>query len=148
MIDPECPLSAGHSGFCTERVSRVAKLTIVFGILLILIAVAGFVATGSTHPTALIPGGIGLLFVLFGALANSPEPKKRMLWMHVAVTVALLVFLGLIPADINVYRLAHGADLPHPIAIEEKAAASLLALIYVLLCVRSFIMARRSRIAV
>lgn len=123
----------------------MAKLTIVFGILLVLVAAAGFVATGNSHPTALIPGGIGLLFVLFGALANTSDPKKRMLWMHISVTVALLVFLGLIPADINVYRLAHGADLPHPIAIEEKAAASFLALIYVLLCVRSFIMARRGR---
>ena len=125
----------------------MAKLTIVFGILLVLVAVTGFIATGSAHPTALIPGAIGLLFVLFGALANTSDAKKRMLWMHVSVTVALLVFLGLLPADINVYRLAHGANIPHPIAVEEKAAASLLALLYVLICVRSFIMARRSRIA-
>ncbi|WP_263385168.1 hypothetical protein [Granulicella arctica] len=126
----------------------MAKLTMVFGVLLVVIAVAGFVATGSAHPTALIPGGIGLLFVVFGALANTTDSKKRMLWMHIAVTVALLVFLGLIPADIKVFQLAHGAELPHPIAIEEKAAASLLALLYVLACVRSFIIARRGRLAV
>ena len=123
----------------------MAKLTIVFGILLVLIAVAGFVATGSSHPTALIPGLIGLFFVLFGALANTTDSKKRMLWMHISVTVALLTFLGLIKSDINVYQLAHGVSFPHPIAIEEKAATSLLSLIYVLLCVRSFINARRQR---
>jgi len=123
----------------------MAKLTIVFGILLVLIAAAGFVATGSSHPTALIPGLIGLFFVLFGALANTTDSKKRMLWMHISVTVALLTFLGLIKADINVYQLAHGVSLPHPVAIEEKAATSLLCLIYVLLCVRSFINARRQR---
>lgn len=125
----------------------MSKLTIGLGVLLILIAVAGFVATGSSHPTSLIPAGIGLLFCVFGVLAGSPDPKKRMLWMHIAVTVALLLFLGTIPADIAVLRLSRGADLPHPIAIEEKAAMSLLCLLFVLLCIRSFIEARRNRTA-
>ena len=125
----------------------MGKLTIGLGVLLILIAIAGFVATGSSHPTALIPAAAGLLFCVFGALANSPEPKRRMLWMHIAVTVALLAFLGTIKADVDVYRLAHGVSFEHPVAIEEKAAMSLLCLIFVLLCVRSFIAARRSRLA-
>ncbi len=123
----------------------MARLTIVFGILLVLVGVIGFVATGSSHPTSLIPAGVGLLFVLFGSLANTSDPKKRMLWMHIAVTVALLMFLGTIPADIGVFRLAHGVDVPHPIAVEEKAATSLLCLIFVLFCVQSFIAARRQR---
>ncbi len=123
------------------------KLTIALGVLLLLIAVLGFVYTGSSHPTALIPGAVGLLFILFGALANSENPKKRMLWMHIAVTVALLLFLGTIPADIDVIRLSHGAYFAHPVAVEEKAVTSLLCLLFVLLCVRSFIAARRQRLA-
>ena len=120
----------------------MAKLTIGFGILLVLLAVAGFVATGSTHPTALIPAVFGLLFILFGALASTPDSRKRMLWMHIAVTLGLLGFLGTIPADIAAMKLAHGADLPHPAAIIEKAAMSLLCLLFVLFCVRSFVNAR------
>jgi hypothetical protein len=120
----------------------MAKLTIAFGILLVLLAVAGFVATGSSHPTALIPAGLGLLFVLFGAMANTTDSKKRMLWMHIAVTVALLGFLGTIPADIDSFRLSRGVEFPHPAAVIEKAAMSLLCLIYVLFCIRSFINAR------
>lgn len=123
----------------------MAKLTIVFGILLIIIGVTGFVVTGSAHPTALIPAAAGVLFVIFGTLANSDNSKKRMLWMHVAVTVALLLFLSLIPADIDVIRLSRGVTFPHPIAVLEKSATSLLSLLYVLLCVRSFIAARRQR---
>ena len=125
----------------------MAKLTIALGALLILVAVVCFVYTGSSHPTALIPAGIGIVFVLFGALANSPDPRKRMLWMHIAVTVALLLFLGTIPADIDVIRLSHGAYFAHPVAVEEKAVMSLLCLLFVLLCVRSFIAARRQRLA-
>lgn len=125
----------------------MAKLTISFGILLIILGIFGFVATGSAHPTALIPVGIGLLFVLFGVMANSLDTKKRMLWMHISVTVALLVFLGMIPACIDVIRLSRGVSFPYPAAVEEKAALGLFSLIYVLFCVRSFINARRSRIA-
>ena len=39
-----------------------------------------------------------------------------------------------------------GKLFPYPAAIEEKAAMSALMLIYVLLCVRSFITARRTRV--
>jgi fucose 4-O-acetylase-like acetyltransferase len=125
----------------------MAKLTIAFGILLILLGVAGFVATGNAHPTALIPSGIGLLFVLFGVMANTEDAKKRMLWMHISVTVALLVFLGMIPSAIDTIKLSRGTYYPHPIAVEEKGALALFCLIYVLFCVRSFIAARRTRLA-
>ncbi|MEO6806427.1 MAG: hypothetical protein ABI286_07850 [Edaphobacter sp.] len=125
----------------------MAKLTIGFGILLILLGVFGYIATGSAHPTALIPTWIGILFVIFGLMANTEDAKKRMLWMHISVTVALLTFLGMIPAAIDCIRLAHGATFTYPAAVEEKAALGLLSLIYVLFCVRSFITARRNRLA-
>lgn len=123
----------------------MAKLTIGLGVFLIIIGILGFTLTGSSHPTALIPSGAGVLFIAFGALANSPEAKRRMLWMHVSVTVALLLFLGTVKSDIDVIRLSRGTFFPHPIAVEEKAGMSLLCLLYVLLCVRSFIDARRTR---
>jgi hypothetical protein len=132
----------------TQGVSSImAKLTIAFGILLVLLGIIGFVYTGSAHPTALIPAGIGLLFVLFGVMANTEDSKKRMLWMHISVTVALLTFLGMIPAAIDTIRLSRGVSFPHPAAVVEKGALALFSLLYVLFCVRSFIAARRSRLA-
>jgi hypothetical protein len=125
----------------------MAKLTIAFGVLLILLGVVGFVFTGSAHPTALIPSGIGLLFVLFGVMANTEDSRKRMLWMHISVTVALLTFLGMIPAAIDTFKLSRGVQFPHPAAVVEKDALALFSLIYVLFCVRSFIAARRARLA-
>jgi hypothetical protein len=38
-----------------------------------------------------------------------------------------------------------GVQFPHPKAIEEMAAMSVLLLVFVILCVRSFIAARRAR---
>jgi len=123
----------------------MAKLTMVFGALLVVVGVAGFVLTGSNHPTALIPSLIGLILVVAGLFANTEDVKRRAVWMHVAVTVGLLGFLATIKSAFQVMQLAKGVDLPKPIAIEEKAATCLLCMIFVAFCVRSFIEARRAR---
>lgn len=124
----------------------MAKLTVLFGILLILLGGAGYMLTGEKFPTALIPGAFGVLLVAFGSLAEGPDPKRRMLFMHIAVTIGLLGFLFTAPALVQVVELFKGKLFPYPAAVEEKAAMSALLLIYVVLCVRSFIAARRSRI--
>ncbi len=72
--------------------------------------------------------------------------KRRMLFMHIAVTIGLLGFLFTAPALVDAVQLFKGKLFPYPVAVEEKAAMSLLMLIYVLLCVRSFIAARRARV--
>ena len=125
----------------------MAKLTIAVGLILIAIGAAGFVLTGSAHPTALIPAYIGIVLAVSGILANTENPKRRMLWMHIAVTVGLLGFLGTIVGLIDTVKLLAGTVFPHPIAVEEKGATSIVCLIFVALCVRSFIAARRNRVA-
>ena len=123
----------------------MAKVTIGFGIVLILLGAIGFFGTGSTHPTALIPAYWGIALTVCGILANSPSDKRRMLVMHIAVTVGLLGFLGSgIMAILETVK-AHGGPLAHPAAVESQAAMAVICLIYVALCVRSFIAARRSR---
>jgi len=124
----------------------LAKLTIVFGILLIALGATAFVLLGH-HPHTLIPAAFGLLLAIFGALANSPDPKRRMLFMHIAVTVGLLGFLGTIPGIIGIIKMAAGQAVARPDAAKVQAIMGTLCLIFVLLCVRSFIAARRARLA-
>ena len=124
----------------------VAKLTIGFGLVLMVVGVVGFVLTGSAHPTALIPSWIGVVLAVAGGLALTEDTKRRMMWMHIAVTVGLLGFLGTIRSAVDVFRLAHGAYFEHPIAVEEKAATCLICMIFVAFCVRSFVEARRVRV--
>ena len=123
----------------------MSKVTIGVGILLIALGVWGYVATGSAHPTALIPCYFGAVLAICGVLASTENPKQRMLWMHIAVTVGLLGFLFTIPAIVDLVRLLRGVTFPHPVAVEEKAGMSLVCLVFVALCVRSFIAARRGR---
>jgi hypothetical protein len=123
----------------------MAKMTIGFGAVLVLLGAIGFVTTGSTHLTALIPSGFGTVLAVAGTLALSNDPKQRMIWMHVAVTVALLGFLGAAARVIVEYSNAHGGPLAAPVAVDYQAAMAVLCLIFVWLCVRSFIAARNDR---
>lgn len=130
----------------------MAKLTIIFGALIALVGVVGYIETHFWH--ALIPVVLGFLLALLGLLANTEDPKRRMLSMHIAVTLALLGFLGTIPGVIALAgfltghrqeTVAGGIPVGHMLAAEVQSATSLLCLIFVLLCVRSFIAARRAR---
>lgn len=125
----------------------MAKLTIGFGVLLGIIGAGYFVGTGSAHPTSLIPLWFGCALILCGVLANTENTRRRMLWMHIAVTIALLGFLFPGFMAIKEWIGAHGGPLAHPAAVQEQAVMSIVCLILTALCVRSFITARRSRTA-
>ena len=125
----------------------MAKLTLVFALILIVLGVAVFIATGSFAPTALIPAYFGILLGILGLLANSPNSKRRMLFMHIAVTVGLIGFI--FPGWRGVSDLiaqAHGHAILAA-AMKEELAMAGICLVFVLLCVRSFIAARRQRVS-
>jgi len=123
----------------------LAKLTLVLAVLLVALGLAGYLGTGSLHPTALIPAWIGLALGIFGFLAISPNEKRRKLFMHINVTIALLGFIGSAVEAIRgyVHATAQGVA-PDQIALASKVTLAGLLFIYVILCVRSFIAARRS----
>lgn len=124
----------------------MAKVTIVFGVLLIILGLVGFFGTGSIHPTALIPTWFGLALVVGGFLAISPSETRRKIFMHVNVTLGALGFLGAAGKALQGYGHARslGVD-PDYKAIASQVTMAVLLLIYVNLCVQSFIKARRSR---
>ena len=123
----------------------MAKLTLVFAVLLVALGLAGYLGTGSLHPTALIPAWIGLALGVFGFLAMSPNEGRRKLFMHINVTIGLLGFLGGTAEAIRGYVHAKSLGVePDHIALASKVTLDALLLVYVILCVRSFIAARRS----
>jgi hypothetical protein len=125
----------------------MAKVTLVFAVLLIALGLAGYLGTGSQHPTALIPTWFGLALGIFGVLAISPSESRRKLFMHINVTIGLLGFLGGAVEAIRGYMHAKSAGVePDQIALASKLTMTGLLLIYVILCVRSFIAARRARL--
>jgi hypothetical protein len=122
----------------------MAKVTLVFAALLIALGLAGYFGTGSAHPTALIPTWFGLALGLFGVLAISPNERRRKLFMHINVTIGLLGFLGAAGRAVFAYLHANSVGkAPDTIALASQVAMAMLTLVYVILCVRSFINARR-----
>jgi hypothetical protein len=88
-----------------------------------------------------------LALAICGSLAANGSARKLMIFMHIAVTVALLGFLGGAVMPVIEVTKAHGAPLAHPLAVYEQLLMAVLCLIFVALCVRSFIAARRARTA-
>jgi uncharacterized membrane protein (UPF0136 family) len=123
----------------------MASVTIRFSILLLLVGLLFFFLTGASHPTALIPAFFGAVLFVLGLLARTENGKQRMLVMHIAVTVALLGFLFPAARVILGWVKAHGILLG--MAVREELLMAVICLVYVLLCVRSFIAARKARLA-
>jgi hypothetical protein len=123
----------------------LAKVTLIFAGLLIALGLAGYLGTGSQHATALIPTWFGVALGIFGFLAISPNESRRKLFMHINVTIGLLGFLGGAIEAIRGYVHAKSAGIePDQIALASKVTMAGLLLVYIILCVRSFISARRS----
>ena len=116
--------------------------SILCGGLLILIGIIGYVygmMNGNASVTALIPAFFGIVLALLGFFAQSKENLRKHL-MHVAVIVGLLGFI--IPA---VRIISKFSTMTMSAAFLSQLAMSLVCLVFVILCVKSFIDARRSR---
>jgi hypothetical protein len=125
----------------------MAKVTIAFAVLLIALGLVGYIGTGSQHPTALIPTWFGVALGVFGMLAISPSEGRRKLFMHINVTIGLLGFLGAAGRAVQAYLHAQSSGgAIDSIALASQMTMAGLLLIYVILCVRSFIAARRARL--
>lgn len=113
------------------------KIAIGYGALLILIGLGGYAASSGASATALIPAGIGALVVVFGVLAR--QEARRMHMMHGAVTLGLISFLA---TASSLLKLAQGETA---LRYQSQAAVAVLSAVFVALCVKSFIDARRRR---
>jgi hypothetical protein len=124
----------------------MAKVTIVFGVLLVVLGLVGYFGTGGIHPTALIPAWFGLALCIGGFLSISPSETRRKIFAHINVTVGLLGFIGAVASALHGYGHARSLGIdPDYKAMASQLTMAGLMLIYVNLCVRSFIQARSSR---
>jgi hypothetical protein len=124
----------------------MSKLTIWFGVALVAVSLSFWFALGRAESAALHPAGLGVLLILCGVLASTEDAKRRMLWMHIAVTVGLVgFFITAINAALQIARGTTAAG--SPLKSDERVAAAVLCLTFVALCARSFSTARRARTA-
>lgn len=121
----------------------MAKPAIVIALLLIGLGIFGYTqaevkeVTGKKSMTSMIPAFFGAPILVCGILAL--DPKKRKHAMHGAATVGLLGFLGstaMLPKTLK-------AEEINQLKVISQGGMSILCLIFVVMCIRSFIVARK-----
>lgn len=122
----------------------MSGISIVFGILLVLIGVAGYgygMNAGTASITALIPAFFGFVLIVSGGVGMVTEGMRKHL-MHLAVVVALLGFI--LTAGRLVMKAATGGLEASP-AVMSQGAMAAVCLVFVVLAIRSFAAARSAR---
>ncbi|MEM6708342.1 MAG: hypothetical protein AAF648_06115 [Pseudomonadota bacterium] len=114
------------------------QVTLIFSAALIVLGVGTWVAAGQTSVTALIPAFFGIPLAIAGFCALRESWRKHA--MHGAAVVALLGALGALG------RALPSLDLSEPLrlATASQLAMGAALLVFLVLCVRSFIAARRA----
>ncbi|MDA1014697.1 MAG: hypothetical protein O3A00_09630 [Planctomycetota bacterium] len=116
------------------------RITVLFGLVLVILGLVAYF--GSTpenlSKTALIPAFLGGPLILCGAIAH--KDKLRMHAMHGAVLIGLLGGLGAL-----VKGVMGLADFNRATGFQLATAA--ICLVFTFLCVKSFIDAKRRRLA-
>lgn len=121
----------------------MANVAISFGVVMIILGVGGYMGSGGVSYTALIPAAFGLVLLICGMIARDPNKRKHA--MHAAVIVGLLGFLGSARGLMKLPAVLSGEPVARANAVVAQSVMAILMLIFVGLCVRSFIDARRSR---
>lgn len=116
--------------------------TTLYGIFLILLGVGGYLLTGRASVTALIPAFFGLPLFLLGLAAA--KPTRRKVAMHIAVLLGLLATIGAARGLSGLPALLAG-EAERPAATISQVAMFVASLLFVILCVRSFVAARKAQ---
>lgn len=118
----------------------MSKLSIVTGIILTVLGLGGYAFSGGVSPTALIPAGFGVLFLVFGYLARTESMRRHA--MHGAALLSLLGIIGSFKGTIAAVTLLGGGVVERPQAAIAQAVMAVTCVVFLLLAIRSFINAR------
>ena len=118
----------------------MGPLAVGCGFSLIILGVGFYFGTDRVSWTALIPAIFGVILVVLGVLAR--QDKLRMHVMHAAAAVGLI---GIVAALIRLWPAISTGEIDKPAAVAELGLMALVCAVFVALCVRSFVVARRNR---
>ena len=115
------------------------NISLIYGIFLILWGIGVSYLSDSNSITSYIPSIFGLPILLFAVLALLIPSKKKLL-MHIVVTFGLIIFLG----GLDFFR-SLGNPFENVWADSSKLMMMITGFIFTLLCVKSFIFARKNK---
>ncbi len=120
-----------------HHMTTAVRTAIISGFVLILWSTVSYFISESKSFTAFIPAGFGLLLAIFGLIAVKEAARKHA--MHVAALVGLLGLLGGFGMGLRKVFSEPG------LAAYSQIFLGVVCLIFLIVCIRSFIAARRAR---
>lgn len=120
---------------------NMPRIIFTFAVIFVLLGIGAYLLTGAQSWTALIPAIFGLLL----AIAGGVSLKHLKHGGHFAATVGLLGFLGTAKSLGKLPALLKGEVVERAAAVGVQAAFAILSLIFIALCVKSFVDARKAR---
>ena len=115
------------------------NISLIYGVFLILWGVRISYLSASNSITSYIPSMFCLPILLF-AILTLLIPSKKKLLMHIVVTFGLIIFLG----GLDFFR-SLGNPFENVWADSSKLMMMITGFIFTLLCVKSFIFARKNK---
>lgn len=121
----------------------MAKLTIVYGVIFILMGLISYFGISSESITALIPAFFGIPMLLLGWIGLNEKYLKHT--MHGAAILILLGFFGTIGGLIKFFKMLGGIQPERPAAVTVQAIMALFCIVFLIFAIKSFIDARKNR---
>ena len=115
------------------------NISLIYGIFLLLWGIGVSYLSDSNSITSYIPSIFGLPILLFAVLTLLIPSKKKLL-MHIVVTFGLIIFLG----GLDFFR-SLGNPFENVWADSSKLMMMITGFLFTLLCVKSFIFARKNK---
>jgi hypothetical protein len=122
----------------------MTQLTGAVGAALMVVGVAGYLLTDRASPTALIPAAIGVVLLLLATWGRR-QPSAHKHAMHGALLVAILGLAGTARGLMQLPTLLGGGEVARPAAVYSQSITAVALLVLLVMGIRSFIAARRSR---
>jgi uncharacterized membrane protein HdeD (DUF308 family) len=116
----------------------VAPIAIIFGVLLTILGGVLFALAEVKSPTALFPAYFGVALIILGFVARNEKARKHA--MHFAAMLGLIGLVGGVAMGIK----ALTGERPATVWAGSFAMAALCG-VFLVMCIRSFIAARRAR---
>jgi len=121
----------------------MAKISIIFGLILIILGLISYLGISSESITALIPTFLGIPVLILGFLALNEKYLKHA--MHGAAVLMLLGFAGTIGGLIKFFQMLGGEVFERSSAITIQAIMAMICMIFLIFAIKSFVDASRKR---
>jgi len=122
----------------------MAKLSITWGVIFILMGLYSYFGISNESITALIPTFFGIPLLILGWVGLNEKYLKHA--MHGAAVLNLLGFVGTVSGLIKFFKMLGGVETERPAAVTVQAIMAILCLIFLIFAVKSFIDARKNRL--